>query len=66
MVTPEEIHSIQLFTSLGHDACERIARAAADIALMPDEYVADEGDERARCAPCSKDTSRCSARHRAT
>jgi len=50
MVTPEEIQSIQLFATLGREACERIARAAADITLMPGEYVAREGDERALCA----------------
>ena len=50
MVTPEEIQSIQLFATLGREACDRIARAAADIALMPGDYVAREGDERALCA----------------
>ena len=50
MVTPEEIQSIQLFATLGREACDRIARAAADITLMPGDYVAREGDERALCA----------------
>ncbi len=50
MVTPEEIQSIQLFATLGREACDRIARAAADITLMAGDYVAREGDERALCA----------------
>ena len=47
MITPEEIQSIQLFATLGREACERIARVAADISLEPGEYAAREGDERA-------------------
>src|SRR3954453_22073740 len=50
MVTAEEIQSIELFTTLGREACERISRAAADISLTGGEYVAREGDERALCA----------------
>ena len=36
-----------LFATLGRETCERIARAAADVSLMPGEYAAHEGDERA-------------------
>ena len=47
MVTPEEIQSIELFAALGREACEQVARAAADIRLVPGDFVAHEGDERA-------------------
>ena len=47
MITPEEIQSIEIFGTLGREACEQIARVAADISLEPGEYAAREGDERA-------------------
>ena len=47
MITPEEIQSIEIFATLGREACERVARVAADISLEPGEYAAREGDERA-------------------
>ena len=47
MVTPEEIESITVFATLGAAARERLSRVAADIVLMPGEYAAHEGDERA-------------------
>jgi thioredoxin reductase (NADPH) len=47
VVTPEEIGRIEVFALLGAAARERLARAAADIALAAGEYAAHEGDERA-------------------
>ncbi len=47
MVTAEEIGGIAVFAALGADERERLSRAAADIALVPGEYAAHEGDERA-------------------
>ena len=46
-MTPEEIQSIELFATLGRDACERIARAVADISLADGECAAHEGDDPA-------------------
>jgi len=47
MVTADEIGSIPVFAGLESSVCERLARAAADIALVPGEYAAHEGGERA-------------------
>ncbi len=47
MVTAEEIGRIAIFSGLGEAARERLARAAADITLLPGEYAVQEGDERA-------------------
>ena len=47
MVTADEIAGIPLFGDLGPADRERLARAAADITLLPGEYAAQEGDERA-------------------
>jgi thioredoxin reductase (NADPH) len=47
MVTAEEIAGISVFAGLGVGECDRLARAAADITLLPGEYAAHEGDERA-------------------
>jgi thioredoxin reductase (NADPH) len=47
VVTAEEIGAIALFAGLGAAERERLARAAADITLVPGEYAAHEGDERA-------------------
>jgi CRP-like cAMP-binding protein len=47
MVTAEEIGSIAIFAGLDEADRERLARAAADIALAPGEYAAHEGGERA-------------------
>src|SRR5881275_1027852 len=47
MVTVEEIGQVAVFAGLGPVACDRLSRAAADISLMPGEYAANEGDERA-------------------
>src|SRR4051794_18096603 len=47
MVTAEEIASIAVFADLGPSARERVARAAADVTLVPGEFAAQEGEERA-------------------
>src|SRR6266571_7514629 len=47
MVTADEIGQVTIFAALDPVDCDRLARVAADISLMPGEYVAHEGDERA-------------------
>jgi thioredoxin reductase (NADPH) len=47
MVTADEIARITIFASLEAAERERLARAAADITLLPGEYAATEGSERA-------------------
>ena len=47
MVTAEEIGAVAVFAALDADERERLARAAADLSLVPGEYAAHEGDERA-------------------
>jgi thioredoxin reductase (NADPH) len=47
MVTADDVRRIRIFTDLDRPACERLARAAADISLAAGEYAAHEGDERA-------------------
>jgi thioredoxin reductase (NADPH) len=47
MVTAEEIKGVKVFEALDPDARERLSRVAADIALAPGEYAANEGDDRA-------------------
>jgi thioredoxin reductase (NADPH) len=47
VVTTDEIGAVPAFGALGEAERERLARAAADIALMPGDYAAHEGDERA-------------------
>src|SRR5438874_3779891 len=47
MVTADEIGGIKVFSALDHGDRERLARAAADISLVPGEYAAHEGGERA-------------------
>ena len=47
MVTAEEIGEIGLFAGLDASARERLSRAAADISLVPGEYAAPQGGERA-------------------
>ena len=44
MITAEEIQSVGLFATLDRETCERIARAAADVSLIPGEFAAHEGD----------------------
>jgi thioredoxin reductase (NADPH) len=47
MVTTEDLATVPLFAALGEGARERLARVAADITLLPGEYAAHEGEERA-------------------
>jgi thioredoxin reductase (NADPH) len=47
MVTADEIGAVTIFAALGQDTRERLARVAADLSLVPGEYAAHEGDERA-------------------
>jgi len=47
MVTADEIRAIKVFECLDEDACERLARVAADLNLVPGEFAAEEGAERA-------------------
>ena len=47
MVSAEEIAGVAIFASLGAAELERLSRAAADISLVPGEYAAHEGSERA-------------------
>ncbi len=47
MVSPEEVGAVAVFASLTTAERERLSRAAADISLVPGEYAAHEGDERA-------------------
>ena len=47
MVTADEIAGVTIFASLDAADLERLARVAADISLLPGEYAAAEGSERA-------------------
>src|SRR6266568_2395121 len=47
MVTADEIGQITIFAALDPADRDRLSRVAADISLMPGEYAAHEGDERA-------------------
>jgi thioredoxin reductase (NADPH) len=47
VVTAEEIAGIEVFAMLGSERHERLARGAADVVLVPGEYAANEGDDRA-------------------
>ena len=47
MVTAEEIGAVKILGDLEPGSRERLARVAADISLMPGEYAADQGAERA-------------------
>jgi len=47
MVTPEEIGQVVIFASLDQAAREQLARSAADIGLVPGEWAAPDGSERA-------------------
>ncbi len=47
MVTADEIGAVPVFADLDPAHRERVARAAADIALVPGEYAVVEGGERA-------------------
>jgi thioredoxin reductase (NADPH) len=47
VVTEDDIAAVSVFSALDSEARERLAKAAADIALAPGEYAANEGDDRA-------------------
>ena len=47
MLTPDQIAQVTVFAELERGDCERLANAAADIALLAGEYAAFEGGERA-------------------
>ena len=47
MLTAEEIASITIFAGLSVDACDRLARVAADIRLAPGEFAVHAQDKRA-------------------
>jgi thioredoxin reductase (NADPH) len=47
MVTAEEIGEVGAFAALDTAEREQLSRVAADIGLVPGEYAANEGDERA-------------------
>jgi len=47
MVTAEEIGRVAVFAAPWRAERDRLSRAAADITLLPGEYAAHEGDERA-------------------
>ena len=47
MVTADDIAAIAVFAALEVAERERLARAAADLSLLPGEYAAPEGSERA-------------------
>jgi thioredoxin reductase (NADPH) len=47
MVTAEEIAEVTVFAALDARDRERLARVAADLNLVPGEYAAHQGDERA-------------------
>jgi thioredoxin reductase (NADPH) len=47
MVSAEEIGTVAVFADLSTAERERLSRAAADLSLVPGEYAAHEGDDRA-------------------
>ena len=47
MVTADEIAEVTIFADLGAAERDRLSRAAADISLLPGEYAAAPGSERA-------------------
>jgi thioredoxin reductase (NADPH) len=47
VVTADDIAAITTFADLDEREREQLARAAADISLLPGEYAAPEGSERA-------------------
>ncbi|HWH15764.1 MAG TPA: FAD-dependent oxidoreductase, partial [Miltoncostaeaceae bacterium] len=47
MVTAEQVRALPLFAALDAAQADRLARAAADVALVPGEYAVHEGGERA-------------------
>jgi thioredoxin reductase (NADPH) len=47
VVSAEEISAVAVFADLSPAERERLSRAAADLNLVPGEYAAHEGDDRA-------------------
>jgi thioredoxin reductase (NADPH) len=47
VVKPDEVATVTVFASLASTDRERLARAAADVSLLPGEYAAYEGSEGA-------------------
>jgi thioredoxin reductase (NADPH) len=47
VVTAEEIAGVEVFAMLAPERQQQLARVAADVILMPGEYAANEGDDRA-------------------
>src|SRR5919197_654726 len=47
MITPDEVGTVALFEGLGEAERQQLARAAADVTLMPGEFAAHEGQDRA-------------------
>ena len=47
MITADDVARIAIFAELGEDDRAQLARVAADIALVPGEYAAQQGAERA-------------------
>jgi thioredoxin reductase (NADPH) len=47
VVTPEEIGGVAVLAPLGAAERERLSRTAADVTLLPGEFAANEGGERA-------------------
>ena len=47
MVTADEIGTLAVFAGLGEPERKRLSRLAADISLMPGEYAAHQGEDRA-------------------
>jgi thioredoxin reductase (NADPH) len=47
VITADDIRTITVFGALAPEHCERLAKAAADLTLLPGEYAANEGAEPA-------------------
>jgi len=47
VVTSREVAGIEIFALLSTEQQERLARSAADVVLVPGEFAASEGDDRA-------------------
>ena len=47
MVTADEVGRVAIFSALSPVDRDRLSRVAADVSLVPGEYAAQEGDERA-------------------
>ena len=47
MITADEVGTVSLFAGLDESEREQLARASADLSLMPGEFAAHEGQDRA-------------------